>query len=120
MSEVMVIAVGSESATLIFAGTKNEMIKEAVKAIEFDELPEYLPFKVDTLAGENYIHLTNESVFPVETRHHVITQGVTLCGRNPVAPSRLSAVLRNEPCPGCTAHGRSLAAKALGYDPEKA
>ena len=79
--------------------------------IEFNELFQHLPFATTILCGNTKKHIINQSVFPVRTAHHVVGNGEPLCGRTKAGLTVFNR-FGVEPCPGCLAKGRALAAKA--------
>lgn len=77
-----------------------------------ERLQAYLPFHTVVRHGSDFNHIVNASVFTVETQHHVIYEGVTLCARRKrgmTEPRKGEGVT----CPGCIAHAKGIVLRTI-------
>lgn len=80
-----------------------QQLKASVAAEDIQSL---LPFQSGLELGDTYIHVTNESAYPVFTKYHVVGNGDTLCKRGTDSRGTVSGA---EPtCPGCVAKARGV------------
>jgi hypothetical protein len=78
-----------------------------------NRLQAYLPLQTRLRRGDNYVHIVNASVFTLETQHHVIYEGSSLCARQ--KRFLKDAQQGDVPtCPGCIAHAKGVITRSLG------
>lgn len=89
---------------------EHDIIKSVIRD---EEIQAFLPFKSEIVAGENYFHIINDSGYIVETKHHFIPKGATICARGTgKADSPVLGPLRGviPTCPGCVAKSKNIIA----------
>ena len=80
-----------------------------------EDVQKRLPFQTSLGAGNNYVHIVNESLYKVKTNHHTIEEGDTLCYRLGGVKWHL-ADLRDATvptCPGCLAKAKWIIVNVL-------
>jgi hypothetical protein len=89
------------------------LVREELKAgIPDNQVAKYLPFNTSIVEGDSHFHIRNESVYPVDTKHHTIENGDTLCAHWNGA--RLPELRYTFPtCPGCIAKAKNIVASHL-------
>jgi hypothetical protein len=100
----------STSPSTLLTQILYDLIKRTMPA---DRLTAYLPFNTVLRRGDNHVHIVNDSVYTVDTQHHTIFEGMSLCARH----RRFTKPLRIEDeatCPGCTSLAKGIIARSLG------
>ena len=73
------------------------------------DVQKLLPFQTSLAAGNNYVHIVNASAYTVETNHHTIEEGDTICYRAGGVKWELSQDSdRVTTCPGCLAKAKRI------------
>lgn len=80
-----------------------QQLKASVAAEDIQKL---LPFQSALELGDNYIHITNESAYPVFTKYHTVGLGDTLCKRGQDTNGTVTGATPT--CPGCVAKARGV------------
>jgi len=92
-----------------------ELEREALKSvIRVEDIQGLLPFQTGIVSGENFFHVVNESLYDVETKHHIIQKGSSLCARgiNGNVSPVLGPIRGVYPtCPGCVAKSKNIIAR---------
>lgn len=75
-------------------------------SVAAEDIQKLLPFQSSLELGDNYIHIVNESAYPVYTKSHEIGLGDTLCKRGKDANGKVTEATPT--CPGCLVKARGV------------
>jgi hypothetical protein len=91
--------------TIDIARLEREVLKQSIAD---KDVQKFLPFNTRLVAGTNHFHIQNISGYAVETDHHIITEGETLCKRAGRVDLLDTNTWAAASCPGCLAKGKAI------------